>query len=54
MDAFSLLYSKFLLANLRLFVFGATFADGSGNLLACVADLFVTIICVFICLRVSG
>ena len=33
-DAFSLLYSNFLLEKLSPFVFGATFAECIGNLLA--------------------
>ena len=32
-DAFSLLYSKLILAKLSLFVFGATFADSHCNLI---------------------
>ena len=41
----SVLYSKLLLAKLSLFVFGATFAEWLGSLLAYVAALFVTSIC---------
>ena len=44
-DAFSLLYSKLLLAKLCLFVFCATFAEWHGNLLAYVAALFVFVGC---------
>ena len=44
-DAFSLFYSKLLLAKLNLFVFGATFLNRIGNLLAYVVALFVTSVC---------
>ena len=44
-DAFSLLYSESLLVKLSLFLFGATFAELLGNLLAHVAALFLTSVC---------
>ena len=52
-DAFSLIYSKLLLAKLCLFVFGDTFAASIGNLLAYVASLFVTSVCRLLTVRGS-
>ena len=51
MDAFSLLYSKLIPAKFCLLVFGVTFAEMFGNLLAFVAALFVTSVCRWLSVR---
>ena len=45
MDAFSLLYSKLLLAKLGLIGFGVTFAALNWQFLAYLVALFVTSVC---------
>ena len=51
-DAFSLLYSKLLLANLYLFVFSATVVELHSQFISICSSLFVTSFCG--CLSVRG